>query len=410
MPDNDEPGRKHSKQVADTLADTAEDVRVVELPRLPPKGDVSDWLDAGGTLEELESLVDEGPPELKRSDIRNAPDPPIPVFANGMFPRTVSLLLGESGLGKSFFAQGSAASLATGLPMFRSMAPREAGGVMYLSFEDMPAVIKDRIERISGAMHSPAVWTAIESGTLEFFCEETEPLLSQGRAGDPVLPTAAFQALENTIRSHGPALVIIDPLSGAVALANENDNAALGVVAQRLHELAARHNVAILLVHHTSKGLATTATQHSARGASALACRARWIGQLLNEGDDDRPGLSLHVVKRSYGAPVKPIPLERQPTGVLTEIWEEDRTPTALVEDVVAWFKKNPEPKVTLKGIGKRHGDGKLLADALVKQYVWARPKVVQSAANLALKEGFLELAEDKMPSGHKREVIRVVE
>ena len=35
----------------------AKAVKVVNLPGLPPKGDVSDWLDAGGTLDQLSELV-----------------------------------------------------------------------------------------------------------------------------------------------------------------------------------------------------------------------------------------------------------------------------------------------------------------------------------------------------------------
>jgi putative DNA primase/helicase len=44
LPDNDEPGRQHARQVAAALAGTAESVRILELPGLPSKGDVSDWL------------------------------------------------------------------------------------------------------------------------------------------------------------------------------------------------------------------------------------------------------------------------------------------------------------------------------------------------------------------------------
>lgn len=57
LPDNDEPGRKHALQVAASLATIAKEVRVLELPGLPPHGDVSDWLDAGGTAEQLEQLA-----------------------------------------------------------------------------------------------------------------------------------------------------------------------------------------------------------------------------------------------------------------------------------------------------------------------------------------------------------------
>jgi hypothetical protein len=57
LPDNDDPGRKHGRQVAENLQGIAETVTVVELPGLPPKGDVSDWLDAGGTVEALGELA-----------------------------------------------------------------------------------------------------------------------------------------------------------------------------------------------------------------------------------------------------------------------------------------------------------------------------------------------------------------
>jgi hypothetical protein len=46
LPDQDEPGREHALQVAAAVAGVAASVRVLELPGLPPKGDVSDWLAA----------------------------------------------------------------------------------------------------------------------------------------------------------------------------------------------------------------------------------------------------------------------------------------------------------------------------------------------------------------------------
>lgn len=62
LPDNDPPGRKHAEVVAEALHGTAERVRIVALPGIPPKGDVSDWLDAGGTLAQLFALGDLAPP------------------------------------------------------------------------------------------------------------------------------------------------------------------------------------------------------------------------------------------------------------------------------------------------------------------------------------------------------------
>lgn len=57
LPDNDEPGRRHAEQVAASLHGVAAAVRIVELPGLPPKGDASDWLAAGGTKEQLTTLA-----------------------------------------------------------------------------------------------------------------------------------------------------------------------------------------------------------------------------------------------------------------------------------------------------------------------------------------------------------------
>ena len=61
LADNDETGRKHAQLVAATLYAIAASVRIVYLPGLPPKGDVSDWLAAGGTKEELIGLAESAP-------------------------------------------------------------------------------------------------------------------------------------------------------------------------------------------------------------------------------------------------------------------------------------------------------------------------------------------------------------
>jgi hypothetical protein len=57
LPDADEPGRKHAASVAATCRAVGMEARILELPDLPPKGDVSDWLDAGHSVEELLELA-----------------------------------------------------------------------------------------------------------------------------------------------------------------------------------------------------------------------------------------------------------------------------------------------------------------------------------------------------------------
>jgi hypothetical protein len=58
LPDNDDPGAKHAALLLEKLQGTAQRVRVLQLLGLPPKGDIADWIEAGGTLEQLHALVE----------------------------------------------------------------------------------------------------------------------------------------------------------------------------------------------------------------------------------------------------------------------------------------------------------------------------------------------------------------
>jgi putative DNA primase/helicase len=61
LADNDPPGRDHAQDVAKKLNGKATSVRILELPGLQPKGDVSDWLAAGGARAELEEMAAASP-------------------------------------------------------------------------------------------------------------------------------------------------------------------------------------------------------------------------------------------------------------------------------------------------------------------------------------------------------------
>jgi hypothetical protein len=58
LPENDQVGQEHAEQVANALYGTAAEIRIVELPGLPEKGDVSDWFDAGHGARELVEVID----------------------------------------------------------------------------------------------------------------------------------------------------------------------------------------------------------------------------------------------------------------------------------------------------------------------------------------------------------------
>lgn len=85
LPDNDKAGEKHAEKVALSLYNAGARSRIVRLPGLPEKGDVSDWLNAGGTSDELARLVVEASmweitPAAVQQGIRTTADPIPEVF------------------------------------------------------------------------------------------------------------------------------------------------------------------------------------------------------------------------------------------------------------------------------------------------------------------------------------------
>jgi putative DNA primase/helicase len=61
LPDNDEPGENHAQLVSRSLRGSAKTIRIIRLPGLPPKGDVSDWIGNGGTRDALLRIFRDSP-------------------------------------------------------------------------------------------------------------------------------------------------------------------------------------------------------------------------------------------------------------------------------------------------------------------------------------------------------------
>ena len=60
IPDNDKPGKDYAKRVADQLYGWCDSLRMITLP-VPVKGDVTDYLESGKTIENLLNIYDNTP-------------------------------------------------------------------------------------------------------------------------------------------------------------------------------------------------------------------------------------------------------------------------------------------------------------------------------------------------------------
>jgi predicted transcriptional regulator len=81
LPDNDQAGEVHAEVVSRNLTGIAREVKVGRLPDLPEKGDVSDWLAAGGQVEDLFRLFH----LVRARSVIPADDPAWPTMADEAF-------------------------------------------------------------------------------------------------------------------------------------------------------------------------------------------------------------------------------------------------------------------------------------------------------------------------------------
>ncbi len=79
LPDNDpvnlETGRRtgfeHAADIIDSTRGVARSIRIIELPGLPAKGDIVDWIKAGGTLPQLLTLLEQPIGDLPKLRVAN---------------------------------------------------------------------------------------------------------------------------------------------------------------------------------------------------------------------------------------------------------------------------------------------------------------------------------------------------
>jgi DNA-binding transcriptional ArsR family regulator len=161
--------------------------------------------------------------------------PPVRWVVPGMVPEGVALLAGKPKLGKSWLALGLCVAVASGGVAFGNVRV-EKGAALYLALEDNERRLQFRLKKILAGEEVPE--------DLHYSVEC--PRLGEGGA----------EAMEGWLRSRPDArLVVIDtlakirPRQRRGANAYQEDYEAL----EALLPLAARHNVAMLVVHHLRK-------------------------------------------------------------------------------------------------------------------------------------------------------------
>jgi hypothetical protein len=242
LPDNDEKGRQHEAHVRAALTGIVASGRTVVLPGLPETGDVSNWLAAGGTREQLEALVvdtlpwpDAPPPAAADTPTHREPwaramtaavfvaetDPVLDWLESRLLaPGSLTEWFSPRGLGKTQVAMAIAVKLA-----------RVGHRVLYLDRDNSRREIRRRLR----------AWGAADLTTLRVMTRDDVPPLTD-RAAWKAFPFGSYE------------LVIVDSFDASTEGIGEQDSAKPSTAIAPLLDIAHRADgPAILVLGNTIK-------------------------------------------------------------------------------------------------------------------------------------------------------------
>ncbi len=109
IPDNDQPGYQHCRNIGQSLWGIAKNIKWLELPDLEEKEDISDWIEKGNTKEKLLQLIEAAPDfTFKKYDERErtgkSTNPILKDRTKSIVPNLIHLV-GEDGRTKYLFCK-----------------------------------------------------------------------------------------------------------------------------------------------------------------------------------------------------------------------------------------------------------------------------------------------------------------
>lgn len=229
--DNDAPGRKHAEQVTATLPQA----KIVHLPGLPEKGDVSDWLDAGHSPEELLEIARRD--GTARSSTRFEPADLREAILNGL--KRPEMLIREmmyEGLVHGLYAAGGMGKTWMALWIIKQ-AIEQRKKVLLLDLENGTRIIADRLRSLG-------VDPELVQKYLRYCPFPSLPL--------SVDASTDFEALLDEFQ---PDLIVVDSWINCLAAAGLDENSSTDIArwTEAYTQRARARSIAVLILDHEPK-------------------------------------------------------------------------------------------------------------------------------------------------------------
>jgi hypothetical protein len=357
LEDNDDGGRAHAKKTKASLERyRASRVEILSLPGLSKGGDVFDWfMKSGSTKAQFDELIrvrfthDELDREIEKEQFgedaqelherrvwspedlvknRAIQEPEGFLYGELLSRGTVSLIMGASSSGKSYFVMFLGSQIALGRDVHGM--PTRPGRVLFLSEEMGLADLKYR---------SALVWD-----------EETRRDLSPNRFN--MIEHSDFDFSGKTLRenksvnqfvkicreANQPDVVFIDSLS-RIHTGEENSNHDMLIVMRNLDIAARLANCAVIVIHHFGKPNEFRQGASRGRGASAIVDASSDAISVDCISPEKKESLvTFHKTRALVGKPI-PQPFvftqENDPNGRIVEKADGSKVPAVIFATVV---------------------------------------------------------------------------
>jgi hypothetical protein len=286
--DNDENGRAWSQTVAQNVYPFAHQVKVINLPSLAPKGDVSDWLQSH-TAKELEAEIASAPAWRPTVEVREygmfedavsfaaEAESTVDWLVEGVIPRAGNgIVCGPPKAAKSFCALDLAMAASCGVPWLGLRIPQQVK-VAVVSREDEPGLTRRRLKKLI-------------AGRPDYMRIEHRLLINTRaqQADFKVTRSDHMDAMIEQLGRFGAQLVVLDVFR-SIHDAEENDNTEVASVLAKVSRIQTELKCACALVHHVAKSDSANIFR-GLRGASAIHGWLEWgIGiSVTNPEEQDR--------------------------------------------------------------------------------------------------------------------------
>jgi len=318
LSDNDEPGQQHAEQVASILQRSAREVRIVELPGVAHKGDVSDWFNKNGTVDDLLRLTAKAGTwspagEVPATAVREADQRgrstdltrrPVSICMADVEPEAVRWLWypriplgkltifdGDPDVGKSSVTIDIAARVSNGSPMpdgNRSDVEGPAGVILVSAEDGAGDTIRPRLDAAGADVKRVHLLTDVD-----FVDDKGCPRRR------PWSMPQDLDVLKLLVVETGAHLVVVDPLTAFLASSVDSyrDQDVRGALAP-LARLAEETGAAVALVRHLNKAGGANAVY---RGGGSIGIIGAARSALLFAKDPSDPSGNRKVMAREKG-------------------------------------------------------------------------------------------------------------